>query len=270
MFKALTMSIKALFVNALSGLGNNGGGNDGDGGHDRGRRRRRRGVGGAIDTAKDFFKPGNLGKLLKAGGKLLGPLGLILTIYDTVTGAFEAGAKSIEDGAGPMEVLFAAIKGGIMGFINGLLDIPKTLATMFGLGEEFDSMSSWFSNLFGTEEAKAKEGATEMNTPDESVAAPDAPAGTSVTKGTPSEPIAQTTSTVGAGSAGSASDVSSSSFTTPTAFKPKGSDAEAQLLAEMKKLNKLNQAQLDTLKNLSTKSSSIGVVNVYNNAKHNA
>lgn len=73
-----------------------------------------------IASAMDFFGP--LTKFLKTFGSILGklayPIQIILSVFDTVTGALDGWNKTE---GGFVDKLFGAIKGGLTGLLNGLI-----------------------------------------------------------------------------------------------------------------------------------------------------
>ncbi len=97
----------------------------------------------AIKGAFSFFEPlvsffKNLGKIL---GKLAVPLQVIMSVFDTVSGALDGWNKT--EGSF-MDKLFGAIKGGITGLLNGLIG---------GLLDLLKDGTSWLLNLLGFENA---------------------------------------------------------------------------------------------------------------------
>jgi hypothetical protein len=85
-----------------------------------------------------FFKLGKtLGSIL---GKIMIPIQVILSIFDTVTGALD-GWNNTEGGF--IDKLFGAIKGGITGLLNGLIG---------GLLDLIKDGVSWLLNLMGFDE----------------------------------------------------------------------------------------------------------------------
>lgn len=89
-----------------------------------------------FDPLISFFK--NFGKIL---GKLAVPLQVIMSIFDTVSGAMDGWNKTE---GGFMDKLFGAISGGITGLLNGLIG---------GLLDLLKDGLSWILNLLGFENA---------------------------------------------------------------------------------------------------------------------
>jgi hypothetical protein len=96
-----------------------------------------------IASAMDFFGP--LTKFLKSFGSILGklayPIQVVLSIFDTVTGALDGWNKTEGDF---MAKFFGALKGGVTGLLNGLIG---------GLLDLIKDGMSWLVNLLGFENA---------------------------------------------------------------------------------------------------------------------
>lgn len=96
-----------------------------------------------IAKAMDFFEP--LTKFFKAFGSILGkiayPLQIILSIFDTVTGALDGWENTEGDF---LAKFFGAIKGGVTGLLNGLIG---------GLLNLIKDGTSWLLELLGFENA---------------------------------------------------------------------------------------------------------------------
>jgi hypothetical protein len=96
-----------------------------------------------IAGAMDFFGP--LTKFFKAFGSILGklayPIQVVMSIFDTVTGALDGWNKTEGDF---MAKFFGALKGGVTGLLNGLIG---------GLLDLLKDGMSWLVNLLGFENA---------------------------------------------------------------------------------------------------------------------
>jgi hypothetical protein len=97
-----------------------------------------------------FFKLGQgLGKIL---GKIAIPIQVILSIWDTVTGALDGWEKTE---GGFIDKLFGAIKGGLTGLLNGLigglLNLLKDLVSWIAEQLGFDGISAWLDSFSFTD-----------------------------------------------------------------------------------------------------------------------
>jgi len=96
-----------------------------------------------IASAMDFFGP--LTKFLKTFGSILGklayPIQVVMSVFDTVTGALDGWNKTEGDF---MAKFFGALKGGVTGLLNGLIG---------GLLDLLKDGMSWLVNLLGFENA---------------------------------------------------------------------------------------------------------------------
>lgn len=96
-----------------------------------------------IAAAMDFFGP--LTKFFKAFGSILGklayPIQVVMSVFDTVTGALDGWNKTQGDF---MAKFFGALKGGVTGLLNGLIG---------GLLDLLKDGMSWLVNLLGFENA---------------------------------------------------------------------------------------------------------------------
>jgi hypothetical protein len=96
-----------------------------------------------IASAMDFFQP--LTKFFKSFGSILGklayPIQVVLSVFDTVTGALDGWNNTEGDF---MAKFFGALKGGVTGLLNGLIG---------GLLDLIKDGMSWLVNLLGFENA---------------------------------------------------------------------------------------------------------------------
>lgn len=92
-----------------------------------------------------FFEP--IMNLFKTLGRIIGkiavPIQIIMSIFDTVTGALDGWNKTE---GGVIDKLFGAIKGGLTGLLNGLFG---------GLLDLVKDMLSWVLDFFGFKDAAA-------------------------------------------------------------------------------------------------------------------